>query len=132
MAFLEGSCVWVSSAGGFKASENRAVAGELPAGFSCKRSSALGTLLVVAGGGLVGSGGGPSVSSGTRFSSGSSSAAVFSSTSVDGSAVAGSEGVAACTTIIEGAEKLNHIPRKRAIGRMACPGLSGLIEEQWQ
>ena len=89
-------------------------------------------MLVVAGGGLVGSDGGPSVSSGTRFSSGSSSAAVFSSASVDGSAIAGSEGVAACTTIIEGAEKLNHIPRKRAIGRTACPDLSGLIKEQWQ
>ena len=124
--------MWVSSAGGFKASENRAVAGELPAGFSCKRSSVLGTVLVVAGGGLVASGGGPSVSSGTRFSSGSSSAAAFSSTSVDRLAVAGSEGVAACTTIIEGEEKLNHIPRKSAIGRTACPDLSGLIEEQRQ
>ena len=40
----------ISSAGGFKASENRAVAGEFPAGFSCKRSSALGTVLVGASG----------------------------------------------------------------------------------
>ena len=78
------------------------------------------------------SGGGLSVSSGTRFSSGSSSAAAFSSTSVDGSTVASSDGVAACTTIIVGAKKLNHIPRKRAIERTACPGLSGLIEARRQ
>jgi hypothetical protein len=51
---------------------------------------------------------------------------------VDGLAVAGSEGAAACTTIIEEVEKLNHIPRKKAIGRTVCPGLNGLIEEQWQ
>ena len=126
--FRDGSCVRESSAGGFKASENRAAVGEFPAGFSCKRSSALGTLLVVAGGELVGSGGGPSVSSGTRFSSGSSSAAVFSSTSVDGSAVAGSEGVAACATIIEGAEKVTHIPRISTTGRTACPPLGGIID----
>ena len=78
------------------------------------------------------SGVGPSVSSGTRFASGSSSAAAFSSTSADGPTVAGSEGVAACTTIIVGEEKLNHIPRKRAIGRTACLGLSGVIEALWQ
>ena len=130
MALRGESCVRASSAGGFKASENRAVAGEFLAGFSCKRSSARGTLLVVAVGGLVASSAGPSVSSGTRFESGSSSAAAFSSTSVDGSTVADSEGVAACPTI--GVEKLNHIPRKRAIGRMACPGLSGVIETRWQ
>jgi len=108
------------------------VDGEFPAGFNCKRSSALGTLLVVAVGGLMASGGGPSVSSGTRFASGSSSAAAFSSTSVDESTVVGSEGVAACATIIIGGEKLNHIPSKRAIGRTACPGLSGVIEARWQ
>ena len=78
------------------------------------------------------SGGGPSVSRGTRFASGSSSVAAVSSTSVDGSTVAGSEGVAACTTIIIGAEKLSHIPRKRAIGRTACPGLNGVIGAGWQ
>ena len=78
------------------------------------------------------SGDGPSVSSGTRFASGSSSAAAFSSTRIDESALAGSEEVAACTTIIEGADKLNHIPRKRAIGRTAYPGLIALIEVRWQ
>jgi hypothetical protein len=89
-------------------------------------------MLVVAVGGLVTSGGGPSVSSGTRFASGSSSAAAFSSTSADGSTIVGSEGVAACTTIIVGAKKLSHIPRKNAIGRTACRGLSGVIEARWQ
>jgi hypothetical protein len=120
----------MSSAGGFKASENRAVAGD--AGFSCKRSSALGTLLVVDAGELLASGGGPSVSSGTRFASGSSSAAAFSSASVDGSTVTGTEGGPACATIIVGAQKLSHTPRKRATGRTACPDLGGLIDAQRQ
>lgn len=122
----------MSSAGGFKASENRAVAGELPAGFSSKRSSALGTLLVVAFGGLVASGGGPSVSSGTRLASGSSSAAVFSSASADGSTVAGVGGVPASAVIIIGSEKLRHTPRKSASGRTACRSLSDLIETSGQ
>lgn len=115
-----------SSAGGFKASEKRAVAGEFPAGFSCKRSSARGTLLVRMEGELVPSVAGPTVSSGTRLSSGSSAAGAFSSRSVDGSAMAGSERVAACPTI--GRERLSHIPRKSAIGRAACLGLSGVVD----
>ena len=128
MALRGESCVRASSAGGFKASENRAAAGEFLAGSICMRSSARGTLLDVAVGGLVDSGAGPSVSSGTRLASGSSSAAAFSSTSVDESSVAGSVNVAACPTIIVGAEKLNHIPKKRAIGRTPCPALSGVME----
>lgn len=119
----------MSSAGGFKLSENRAVVGD--AGFSCKRSSVLGTLLVVVFGWLAASGGGPSVSSGTKFASGSSSAVVFSSASVDRSTVAGAEEVPACATII-GAEKLSHTPRKRASGRTACPSLGDLIEARGQ
>jgi hypothetical protein len=43
--------------------------------------------------------------------------------------IVGSEGVAACATIImEGGEKVKHIPRMSAIGRTACPGLGGIIE----
>ena len=93
------------------------------------RSSVLGTLLVVAVEGLEASGGGPSVSSGTRFASGSSSSAAFSSAIVEGAAAVDFEGVVACTAIA-GTEKLNHRLRKRAIGRTACLGLSGLIKEQ--
>ena len=121
----------MSSAGGFKASENRTVAGELPAGFSCKRSSALGTLLGVALGGLEISGGAPSVSSGTRFASGSSSAAVGSSPGVDGSIVVGVGGDPACATII-GPINVSHAPRKRANERPACPMTTGVIETQEQ
>ena len=81
---------------------------------------------------LVAAGDGPSVSSGTRFSSGSSSPATDSSLSKEGSAVAGLGGDAASTTIIEGAEKLRHIPRKRANRRTECPGLGAFTKEPWQ
>jgi hypothetical protein len=117
----------MSSAGGFKASENRTVAGELPTGFGCKRSSALGTLLSVALEGLVISGGAPSVSSGTRFASGSSSAAVGSSASVDGSVVVGAGGDPAFATII-GPESDSHATRKSATVRTPCPITTGVVE----
>ena len=119
----------MSSAGGFKASEKRTVAGELPAGFSCMRSSVLGTVLVVVFDELAVSGGGPSVSSGTRFASGSSSATAFSSTIIVGAVVVDFEGVAACAAIA-GMEKLNPMARKRAIKRTADPALSNLNEAQ--
>ena len=119
----------MSSAGGFKASENRTVAGELSAGFNCMRSSVLGTVLVVVFEELAASGGGPSVSSGTRFSSGSSSAAALSSAIVEGATVVDFAGAVACTAIA-GTEKLNHRLRKRAIRRTAGPALSDLIEAQ--
>lgn len=92
------------------------------------RSSVLGTVLVVIFEGLVASDGGPSVSSGTRFASGSSSSVGFSSSIVEGDAVVDFEEVVACAAIA-GTEKLNHRLRKRAIGRTACLGLSGLIKE---
>src|SRR5262245_46516756 len=120
MPFLEESKVWASSAGGFKASENRAVAGEFSAGFSCKRSSALGTLLVASVRSPAASVVGASVSSGTRFASGSSSAATFSATGADEATARGLEYVAACATIVVGGQKLNHIPMKRTIERMVC------------
>ena len=87
-------------------------------------------MLVVAFDGLEASGGGPSVSSGTRFASGSSSSVAFSSAIVEGAAVVDFEGVVA-STAIAGTEKLNHRLRNRAIGMTACLGLSGLIKEQW-
>jgi hypothetical protein len=94
------------------------------------RSSVLGTLLVDAFEGLEASGGGPSVSSGTRFASGSSSSVAFSSSIVvAGAPIVDVEGVIACTAIA-GAEKLNHRLRKRAIRRTAGPALSNLIEAQ--
>jgi hypothetical protein len=75
---------------------------------------------------------GSSVSSGTRLASGSSSVDAFSSVRIDGSAVVGSDKVAASPTIVVGTKKLTQIPRKKATGRTRCAGLWNLIEARYQ
>ena len=80
-------------------------------------------VLVVTVGLLVTFVAGSSVSSGTKLGSGSSSDAVFSSPRADGGTTVALERVAACNTVVVGAQKLTHIPMKRMIGKTACQGL---------